>query len=191
MCASEWPHTWWLPFDIWYFSQSVSLHLHSQGVPRTPLSSTELSSLLSLSPAGVVLKLPPCIWFYFPVTVILLCTLSRCRNCHSSFLCFEHLSLNLVPERFPWFSSVSPIPCPVCTLNWASIFLLHILTHSFFSYEPVTRQNWNSSVDIVTGQRAEWPSNRGSIPCRGKRVICPKHPAWLWVTWAPMALSLG
>ena len=55
------PHTCRLPFDIWCFSQSVSLHLHSQGVPRTPLSSSELSSLLSLSPAGVVLKLPLCI----------------------------------------------------------------------------------------------------------------------------------
>jgi hypothetical protein len=35
--------------------------LHSQGVPRNPLSSTELSSLLPPSPAGVVLKLPLCI----------------------------------------------------------------------------------------------------------------------------------
>jgi len=186
------PHTCRLPFDIWCFSQSVSLHLHSQGVPRTPLSSTELSTLLSLSPAGVVLKLPLCIWFYFPLTVILLCTLSRCRNCDSRLLWFENLGLNLVPEIFPWFSSVPPIPCPVSTLNYVTLsyISLHILTPSFFSYDLVTRRNRNSSANIVTGLRAEWPRNRGSIPCRCKRVISPERPAWLWVAWAPMAVSM-
>lgn len=175
----------------------MSLHLLSQGVPLTPLSSTELSSLLSLSPAGPVLKFPPCIWFYFPGYCYFIVYTHSLPKLRRFCFVFWKFGLNLVPRwDFLGLPQFLQYHCSVSTLNQANIFLFHIFTHLFFTYEPVTWWNWNSSVDIVhwtTGLTSE--ESWFDFLQRQESVLSETSSLTLGLTqppvaWAPMTLSL-